>query len=133
MSKKRFMVVMVVVMMMLVFASPAFAQKSLFYAANPTQLASAGGLSSTSLPAHRTMITGQGNLWGVTASGDGTSAGDFALIYDDTDASGTPILEISIGTAEDTEQILLNGANFGTGIFVEANNDLVHITLEYVQ
>ena len=68
----------------------------------------------------------------VTCSGFGTAAGDYVLIYDAASATGTPKLECTVGTAKDTNSIVIpGGATFSTGVFADSNSGLVHVAVTH--
>jgi hypothetical protein len=76
--------------------------------------------------------TGACRVNSVVVGGVGTSAGDYVLIYDALTATGTPVLEVSVGTAKDTVQVNIpGGADFATGIFVDSNAAAVHCAVAY--
>lgn len=131
-KKFIFLVMAVVIALMLAMPGPVFA-RSLFYADNPSTLVARGGLSTAS-DTLKKMVVGQCNVQTITISGDGSSAGDYVLIYDDDEADAANLkFEISVGVAEDTTSISLNDAEFGTGIFAVANSDLLFLTIGYTQ
>lgn len=68
----------------------------------------------------------------VTISGPATAAGDYILIYDAASATGTPKIEIAVGTAKDTRTIVIpGGATFSTGVFADSNSDAVFVSVTY--
>lgn len=78
------------------------------------------------------LYTGAARVKSITVGGVGTSAGDYVLIYDNTSATGTPVFEASVGTAKDTNHIVIpGGADFSTGIFADSNSDNVHVAVSY--
>ena len=82
-----------------------------------------------------TMIyTGAARITSVTCSGLVTSAGDYVLIYDTaSDASGTPIIECTVGTAKDTNSIYLppGGVQVDNGIYADSNASAVFVSVSY--
>lgn len=75
-------------------------------------------------------LTGAYRVYSITAAGTAVAAGDKIDIYDALSATGTPKLEISVGTAKNTNQVVIpQGMQFTTGVFVDqsANNMLVSI------
>lgn len=129
MRKSRLLVMILAVLVLFLLAIPAQA-KSLFYAANPSSIAVSSGATLNTGVA---LVTGQSNVQSVTVSGADSTALDYVLIYDAASATGTPKLDISIGTAGETVTITLNDASFGTGVFADANSDNMHISVEYTQ
>ena len=78
------------------------------------------------------LYSGAARVKSVTVSGFGTSAGDYVLIYDALSATGTPKLEATVGTAKDTNNIVIpGGADFSTGIFADSNANTVHVAVTY--
>ena len=78
------------------------------------------------------IFTGAARLTSITVSGTGTSAGDKVDIYDALSATGTPTLEVSLGTAEETVHININGGlQFDTGIFVDMSATNMIVTIGY--
>jgi len=68
----------------------------------------------------------------ITISGTATSAGAWVKIYDAASATGTPKIEISLGTAKDTRTITIpGGATFSTGVFADSSENLVHLSVTY--
>lgn len=68
----------------------------------------------------------------VTMSGASSAAGDYLLVYDALTATGTPKIEISLGTAKDTKEVVIpGGADFSTGIFVVSNSAGPHASITY--
>lgn len=128
-NKFIILVIAIAVLVMLAMPGPVFA-KSLFYAENPSTLVVATG---STLNSGTQMVTGHCRVQSITIGGTGTTAGDYALVYDNTSATGTPIFEISVGTAKDTRQLVFRAAQFVTGIFVDSNSDSVTVTIEYTQ
>lgn len=77
-------------------------------------------------------VTGAGRLTGVVVSGNNTAAGDMVEIYDAASATGTPILEISMGTAKDTRVITIpGGIPYTTGLYVSQSADNMAVTVIY--
>lgn len=69
----------------------------------------------------------------VNVAGSTMAAGEYVNIYDAASATGTPKLEISIGTAKESRSVVIpGGLTFSTGVFVDqsANNMLVTIGYE---
>ena len=59
---------------------------------------------------------------GIAFGGGNAAAGDYALIYDASSATGTPKFDISVGTAKETIVLSIpGGVKFSTGIFVKAD------------
>ena len=78
------------------------------------------------------ITSGASRLATVTISGPDTSAGDYILIYDAASATGTPKIEITVGTAKETVSIEIpGGAAFATGIFADSNSNFVFGTFTY--
>jgi len=76
--------------------------------------------------------TGAARLTSVTVAGTGTSAGDKVDIYDATSITGDPVFEVSLGTAEETVHININGGlQFDTGIFVDLSALDMIVTIGY--
>lgn len=78
-------------------------------------------------------VSGAVRLTSISVAGQGTAALDRVDIYDAASATGTPVFEISLGTAGETRHIVIpGGATFSTGVFVDqsANNMLVTITYD---
>lgn len=62
------------------------------------------------------------------------SAGDYVNIYDAASATGTPKLEISLGTAKDSKSIVIpGGITFSTGVYVEQSADNALVSVIYDQ
>ena len=61
----------------------------------------------------------------------GSSAKDYALVYDALTATGSAVFDISIGVSGDTNQLRFNGVPFSTGIYVDVIDDGVHVWVEY--
>lgn len=60
----------------------------------------------------------------------GVSAGDSVVIYDALTATGNPKFDIFVGTAADTKVVVLGGAPFATGIYVDATDgDVITATV----
>lgn len=78
-------------------------------------------------------VTGAARVYSINVAAPASAAGDYIEIYDALSATGTPKLEVSLGTAKGTVQLKLEGMNFATGVFVNqsANNALVSV--EYQQ
>jgi len=127
--RKDFQILVLAASIVLLSAMPAFAQ-SLFYADNPSSIATAQG---GTLEQGTAMVTGQANVQSITVSGASSVAGDTILIYDATSATGTPKFDITVGTAKETIVLKLNDAEFGTGLFADANTPGLHISVEYTQ
>jgi|24BtaG_2_1085350.scaffolds.fasta_scaffold07067_2 hypothetical protein len=127
--RKKF--ILLALAMMLLWVPSVFAQ-SLFYADNPSSIATASG---SQISAGNQLITGQCNLQSITVSGPHTTALDYLLLYDNTSATGTPKWDISIGTAGDTVFLKLNDSEIATGLYVDAPgyNSGFHISVEYTQ
>ena len=130
MRKKFGLMIIFAVALMLLYVPGVFAG-SLFYADNPSELASAGGLTSGSSNAQ--LVTGQCNVQSITVSGIATTADDYVLIYDGTDATGDVKVEVTIPTASETVSIPFSEAVFGTGVYAVANNHLLFVTVGYTQ
>ena len=80
------------------------------------------------------LVTGAARVHAVVCSGITTSAGDYVLIYDALTATGTPVFECTVGTAKDTNEIVIpGGANFATGVFADSNASTVHAAVIYDQ
>jgi len=77
------------------------------------------------------IVTGAGNLQKIIISGPATSAGNYMLVYDNTSATGTPLFEITVGVAKDTNVIDCDGAIFSTGLYVVTSADEVFGTVIY--
>lgn len=122
--------IILLVALMFLFSTPAFADKSLFYADNPSSVATAYGAT---LDAGTQLITGQCNLQSITVSGATMLAGSYVNLYDGTDATGTHKFDITVGTAYNTITIPLHDAEFGTGVFANSSNNNVFISVEYTQ
>lgn len=129
--RKKFILLLVMIMALAIFMAPAsFAQRSLFKATDPSTVVAATG---STLNTGTQLVTGQCNLQSITVSGFDTTAGDYVLIYDGTDATGTAKFDVTIGTAKGTVSIPLHDTEFGTGVFAASNSDTVHISIEYTQ
>ena len=90
--------------------------------------ASTGGTLNTGTA----LYTGACRVKSVTVSGFGTAAGDYVLIYDAASATGTAKIEVTVGTAKDTNTIVIpGGADFSTGIFADSNSNNVHVSVSY--
>ena len=109
-KKFIFLALIAAFVLMLSMPGPVFA-KSLFYADNPSQLAVADG---GTLIAGEQAVTGQCNVQSITYGGPLATALSYLLVYDNTSATGTPVIDISIGTAGETVTVNLNDAEFGT-------------------
>jgi len=67
----------------------------------------------------------------ITYGGNPIAAGSTLLIYDAASATGTPVFDISVGTANDTKHLVIpGGATFSTGVFAQSD-DAGHITITY--
>lgn len=88
--------------------------------------------TGATLNAGYALYSGASRISSVTCSGFGTSAGDYVLIYDDASATGTPVIECTVGTAKDTNSIVIpGGADLTTGIFADSNSNAVHVSVSY--
>lgn len=116
----------------LVSMIPAMANaRNLFNGPQTKLIAVATGAT---LNAGTQMITGECYVESITISGVGTSAGDYALVYDYTNATAAYLkAEPSVGTAKDTNSIPLGGAYFANGVFADSNSDNVILTISYYQ
>lgn len=76
------------------------------------------------------LITGAANIQSISLSGQG-SAGDYCILYDNTSATGTPVWEISAGTAKNTVYIDAKGGAVTNGIFADSNADTVFLSVIY--
>lgn len=115
----------------LLLCTPAFA-RSLFYADNPSTVARASG---DTLIDGTLLVTGQCNVQSITIS-QADTANDYVLVYDALTATGTPKFDLSCGTARETIQLLLNDAEFTTGVFVDGTVSGSHsldVSIEYTQ
>ena len=77
------------------------------------------------------LITGSKNIQAIEISGPLTSAGDYVLLYDALTATGTPVFELSVGTAKDTRGINCFGAKVTTGLFADSNDNDVFVSVVY--
>lgn len=127
MKRKSNLLMLILVLCLL--STPVFA-KSLFYADNASSLAVASGAT---LNTGTAMVSSQCNVQSITLSGASSTALDYVEIYDAASATGTPKFDVSVGTAGETVQIVLNDAEFGTGIFADANASNFVLTVEYTQ
>ena len=118
-------------LMLLFVVSPCFAS-DLFYARNEASIAVAEG---GTLDAGTALVTGR--CFGKVLIVTGENAGDYVLIYDNTSATGTPKLDISVGTASQPVIVPLEEAEFGTGVFANstlaAKHDALKVTFIYTQ
>lgn len=63
---------------------------------------------------------------------NGVSAGDSAYIYDALTVTGTPIFDITVGTALDTKVVPIpGGRSFSTGVSIDATDSDVKTTIVY--
>ena len=100
-------------------------------AIKPQTLVSSTG---TTLNNGTQLVSGAARVSSLTVSGIGTSAGDYVLIYDNTSATGTPALEIVLGTAKETVTVQVpGGMQFSTGVYADANSTNVFIAAAYNQ
>ena len=129
--RKRFILLATIVLALYLFCMPStvFA-KSLFYADNPSSLA-VGSLSV--LNSGKVLVTGQCNVQTLTVGGYTSAAGDYVIIYDGINATGTQKFDISIGTAKTTIHINLNDAEFSTGVYADSSADTLTLTVGYTQ
>lgn len=75
------------------------------------------------------LYTGACRVQTITVSG--VSGGDYVFVYDAVTATGTPKFDIYVGTAADTKNIVVGGAPFATGIYLDATDDQVVTTAVY--
>lgn len=79
-------------------------------------------IDSGDLATGTTVKSGACRFYGITVGGSNSAAGDYALVYDATSATGTPKFDIATGTAKNN--VILNidgGVKFTTGIFVKGS------------
>lgn len=134
--KRLKLLILVLALCLISLPLPVFAEKDLFYAANPTTIhtATGGELYTMASGYGHQMMSGAGYVKSITISGIDTAAGDYAMIYDYTSANATYLkFEPSVGTAKETVTIQLNGAFFENGLFATANTSKVILTVEYYQ
>ena len=127
--RKKFVSLAIMACLVFMLSSPAFA-KSLFYASNPSEIATSEG---TALNTGVALVTGQCTVQSIIVGGPHSAALDYILIYDAASATGTAKFDISIGTAGDTIPVPLQEVSFGTGVFADASSSGMHISVEYVQ
>jgi len=78
------------------------------------------------------LITGACTVYSITVTAP--TAGDYALFYDNTSATGDPIFDIKIGTNNSTEHLALPaGATFNNGVYLDRNDTGVSVTVVYDQ
>jgi len=80
-------------------------------------------------------VSGACRLYGLVYGGPLSSAGDYLLVYDAASATGTPVFDVSIGTAKDTKSLIVpNGVTFSTGVFaVSYGGAGIELTVLYDQ
>jgi hypothetical protein len=79
------------------------------------------------------LLTGAYRITAVTVSGDSSTASDRVDFYDNTSATGTPILEASLGTASETINIILppGGIDISTGLYVKSDEHGLFVSVAY--
>lgn len=129
--KRKFLLIWAVLMLLLLISMPCFAG-DLFYAKNEASIAMADGAETS---AGKALVTGR--CFGQTLIVNASTAGDYVLVYDNTSATGTPKLDIPVGTANQPVIVPLQEAEFGTGVYVKGktgtSNDPYYVTFVYTQ
>ena len=123
------------IMAMLLFITSPCLATDLFYAKDEATSAQASGASlrtgTALVTGHcfgKTLIVSQSNVATTQA------ATNYLLIYDAASATGTPKLDISVGTAYLTIPVPLDDLEFGTGVFADVvGNANMHVTFIYSQ
>lgn len=78
------------------------------------------------------LVTGAARVYAINVAGTAIAAGDTALIYDALTATGTPRFEISVGTAKNTNEVIIpQGAKFATGIYQAQSADNMLVSVCY--
>ena len=104
------------------------------------QVTSEGAAFITALPNEKATVTGTDaaavsnacRVTGVYCSGTSTVAGSAALIYDAASATGDPVFECTVGTAKETNSIVIpQGVQFDTGVYVSQSANDMTVTITY--
>lgn len=79
-----------------------------------------------------TVKSGACRLKSITFGGPTAAAGDYLLVYDATSATGTPKFDVSVGTAKDTNTVVIpGGVKMATGIFAKSTTSTGVATITY--
>lgn len=74
--------------------------------------------------------TGRTHVYGVIL--DGASTGDKVDLYDNTSATGNPVLEMRIGAnTSSVTSAFPNGVVFATGVYADVTDSETNVTLIY--
>lgn len=69
------------------------------------------------------MVSTACRVSGILYGGTSATAGDYVLIYDAASATGTPVFDVSVGTAKSTVPVIIpGGVKFSTGVFADSND-----------
>ena len=103
---------------------------------NSVEITSTGALAVTNIAREVTAQLGDGQIYtgacfvqGILISG--VSAGDSVAIYDATSATGTAKFDPKIDTADGSFYVDAKGSYFATGIYADATDTEVHVSVTY--